>query len=180
MEDGKDMEGDERSVAHLLKDQIEFADVILLNKTDLVSKNQLNLLKGMLKGWNATAEIIATKESKVCDLYCTANLSFFKCMQFGVFSRKLQTTSDLLKSVENHTWVTSVYAFQECVVILGIIRLCNTKAFDPLMGIGSLWSTSETATTSLCISQSKIWIRRLILTRTCAILQDFDITDIWS
>ena len=70
MEDGKDMEGDERSVAHLLKDQIEFADVILLNKTDLVSKKQLKLLKGMLKGWNATAEVIATKESKVCDLYC--------------------------------------------------------------------------------------------------------------
>ena len=55
MEDGTDTEGDERSVAHLLKDKLAFADVILLNKTNLVPKKQvqLNLLKGMLNGWNA-------------------------------------------------------------------------------------------------------------------------------
>ena len=40
---------DQRSIAHLLVDQVEFADVILLNKTDLVSSDDLKHLHGIIK-----------------------------------------------------------------------------------------------------------------------------------
>ena len=36
---------DTRSIVHLLTDQIEFANVILINKTDLISKEQISKLK---------------------------------------------------------------------------------------------------------------------------------------
>jgi G3E family GTPase len=49
---------DERTVAHLLADQIEFADVIILNKTDLVSKSHLAEVRGVLKMMNPRAELI--------------------------------------------------------------------------------------------------------------------------
>ncbi len=56
---------DERDVVNLLVDQIEFANVILLNKTDLVSAEELKTIYGILLKLNPTAEIIATQKARV-------------------------------------------------------------------------------------------------------------------
>ena len=56
---------DQRSIVNLLTDQVEFANVIILNKSDLVTKNQLGLLEKTLKKLNPTARIIRTTHSKV-------------------------------------------------------------------------------------------------------------------
>jgi G3E family GTPase len=58
-------EDDERSVADLLVDQVEFADVILISKTDLVSKEQLENLTAILKSLNTEARIIPIVEGNV-------------------------------------------------------------------------------------------------------------------
>lgn len=60
-----DIENDERSIVNLLTDQIEFANVILLNKVDLVNEDQLKLVYGMLQGLNPGAKLITTTNSKV-------------------------------------------------------------------------------------------------------------------
>ena len=59
------MDGDKRTVVNLLTDQIEFANVIVLNKTDLVSKNELGLLKAMIAKLNADARIIESSFGKI-------------------------------------------------------------------------------------------------------------------
>ena len=51
-------EDDERSVADLLVDQVEFSDVILISKIDLVDQSDLHKLKGILRSLNTTAKII--------------------------------------------------------------------------------------------------------------------------
>ena len=51
-------EDDERSVADLLVDQVEFADVILISKTDLITNNELNKLTAILNTLNTQANII--------------------------------------------------------------------------------------------------------------------------
>ena len=51
-------EQDDRCVVDLLVDQIEFADVIILNKTDLVNHEQLQLVTGIIKGLNPDAELV--------------------------------------------------------------------------------------------------------------------------
>jgi len=56
---------DQRTIVNLLVDQIEFANVILLNKTDLVDEEQLKVLEGMLIKLNPEARIIRTSHSKV-------------------------------------------------------------------------------------------------------------------
>ncbi|MBX2915802.1 MAG: GTP-binding protein [Cyclobacteriaceae bacterium] len=56
---------DQRSIVNLLTDQVEFANVIVLNKTDLVSADNLKLLEGMLRKLNPDARIIKTSHSKV-------------------------------------------------------------------------------------------------------------------
>jgi len=50
-------EDDERNIVDLLIDQIEFSNVILLNKADLVSKDELERLEGIIRHLNPEARI---------------------------------------------------------------------------------------------------------------------------
>jgi len=63
--DMTDDEEDERTIVNLLTDQVEFANVIILNKSDLVSEDQLGMLEKTLKKLNPTAKIIRTTHSKI-------------------------------------------------------------------------------------------------------------------
>lgn len=56
---------DQRSIVNLLTDQVEFANVIILNKSDLVTETQLGLLENTLKKLNPTAKIIRTTHSQI-------------------------------------------------------------------------------------------------------------------
>ena len=56
---------DSRPIVNLLTDQIEFANVIVLNKTDLISSDDLGLLKAMIRKLNPNAQIIESKFSNV-------------------------------------------------------------------------------------------------------------------
>ncbi|KPW04331.1 zinc metallochaperone GTPase ZigA [Pseudoalteromonas sp. P1-11] len=58
-------EDDERSVADLLVDQVEFADVILISKTDLVTNEQLNKLIAILNTLNTQANIIPISNGNI-------------------------------------------------------------------------------------------------------------------
>ena len=58
-------EEDTRTVTDLLIDQIEFADVIILNKLDLVTTKQAEEVEAIVKALNPVAEIIPTTQSKV-------------------------------------------------------------------------------------------------------------------
>ncbi|MBY6220072.1 zinc metallochaperone GTPase ZigA [Marinobacter nauticus] len=58
-------EEDERSVADLLVDQIEFSDILLISKTDLASPEDLERLKGVLRSLNTEAEIIPIAQGAV-------------------------------------------------------------------------------------------------------------------
>ena len=76
-------EEDQRSIAHLLVDQVEFADVILINKTDLVSKDQLKHLYGIIRSLNRDAKVIETSRSKVAldEILNTNRFDFDKASQ---------------------------------------------------------------------------------------------------
>merc|ERR1719454_334989 len=54
-------EGDERSIVNLLVDQVEIANVLILNKTDLVSPQELSSLKAILKKLNPKARMIESQ-----------------------------------------------------------------------------------------------------------------------
>jgi G3E family GTPase len=56
---------DRRSIVGLLTEQIEFANVIILNKTDLVSPTDLSLVKAILTRLNPGARIVQTLFGKV-------------------------------------------------------------------------------------------------------------------
>lgn len=58
-------EEDERSVADLLVDQVEFSDVILVSKTDLADAEDLDRLKGVLRSLNTEAQIVQIRHGEV-------------------------------------------------------------------------------------------------------------------
>lgn len=58
-------EGDERGIADLLADQVEFADVLLINKTDLVSPQIVGAVEATVRRMNPRAELIRTSNGIV-------------------------------------------------------------------------------------------------------------------
>jgi G3E family GTPase len=54
-------DADTRRVVDLLTEQVEFCDVIVLNKTDLVTADELARLKGVLRALNARARIVESR-----------------------------------------------------------------------------------------------------------------------
>ena len=58
-------EDDERSVADLLVDQVEFADVILVSKTDLAEEADIERLTAILKTLNTDADIVPITQGNV-------------------------------------------------------------------------------------------------------------------
>ena len=87
-------EDDDRDIARLLIDQIEFANVILLNKTDLVSEEEAGQLMAMLKKLNPDAQVIAIDHGQV---------PLNEVMNTGRFHLDWAETADAWQSVPRGT-----------------------------------------------------------------------------
>lgn len=104
-----DMEGDYRTIVNLLTDQIEFANVIILNKTDLVDKNTVGLLKASIHKLNPSAKIIASQFGKVApkEILNTKLFDFEEAQNSAGWQKELQE--------ENHTPETEEYGISSFV-----------------------------------------------------------------
>ena len=56
---------DKRSLANLINDQIEFADVLVINKTDLVDSTALKRIEGTIRSLNADAKVVLSQNCQV-------------------------------------------------------------------------------------------------------------------
>ena len=112
-----DIENDERTIVDLLTDQVEFANVILLNKTDLVSEPELRNLFDIINKLNPEARIIPTNNSIV-------NLN--EVINTGLFDfEKSENSAGWIKELENeHTPETEEYG-------IGSFVFRQKKPFHP-------------------------------------------------
>ena len=76
-------EDDERSVADLLADQVEFADVLLISKTDLVKPGEVQRLSAILKTLNTHARIVPIAHGQVVvdEVLNTGHFDFDRAQQ---------------------------------------------------------------------------------------------------
>jgi G3E family GTPase len=95
-------EDDQRTIADLLVDQVEFADVIVINKTDLVSTEQKAELRAILHKLNPDARIIESERGQV---------PLREVLDTGRFDmEKAQQSAGWLKELNNiHTPETEEY-----------------------------------------------------------------------
>lgn len=86
------MEGDYRTIVNLLTDQIEFANVIILNKTDLVDENTVGLLKAAIRKLNPEAKILTSQFGKVPpdEILNTQLFNFEKAQSSAGWIKELQ------------------------------------------------------------------------------------------
>ena len=100
-------EEDERTIVDLLSDQIDFANVILLNKTDLVSEEQRHTIHGMIRALNPQAKIYDTVDSQI---------PLNAVMGTGLYDQKLAEQHDgWLDSLVEHTPETEEYGISNFV-----------------------------------------------------------------
>ena len=87
-----DDDEDQRTLTDLLMDQIEFADVILVSKTDVVSEEQAQRLVAMMKKLNAHAEVIPIAGGNVDldSVLGTGRFDFEKAARAPGWMRELQ------------------------------------------------------------------------------------------
>ncbi len=118
-----DMEGDFRTIVNLLTDQVEFANVIILNKTDLVSADQLSVLKAVIQKLNPSARIIESSFSKVSpnEILNTGLFNFEEAEQSAGWIEELNK--------DGHTPETEEYG-------IGSFVYRSKKPFDP----GRFWA----------------------------------------
>ena len=85
-------EEDQRSVADLLVDQVEFADIILISKTDLVNQKDIDKLKAVIKNLNTDARIIPISKGNVStkDIPSTALFDFARAQQAPGWLKELR------------------------------------------------------------------------------------------
>lgn len=98
-------EEDERNIADLLLDQIEFCDVLILNKTDLVSQEELKQLESVIKTLQPEAKIIRSQYSRIepSEIMDTKLFDFEKASQSAGWLKELN------EGVENHVPETEEY-----------------------------------------------------------------------
>jgi len=113
-----DIDGDDRTIVNLLTDQIEFANVILLNKTDLINKSHLGVLKATIQKLNPSAKILESSFSKISPKEIL-NTSLFN---FEEAEKSAGWIEELNK--EEHTPETEEYGISSFV-------FRSKKPFDP-------------------------------------------------
>lgn len=96
---------DERDVADLLIDQIEFCDVLILNKCDLITEEQLERLEKVLRTLQPEAKFIRTTYGKINPQEILNTRSF----DFNRVSQSAGWLKELEMGYENHTPETEEY-----------------------------------------------------------------------
>ncbi|WP_439635367.1 GTP-binding protein [Oceanicaulis sp.] len=91
-------EGDQRAVIDLLVDQIEFADIVIINKVEQVTPQHLETVRKVIAGLNPEAEVIETSFSKT---------DLDKVLNTGRF--------DFEKAHNHPLWAKELYEFDQHV-----------------------------------------------------------------
>ncbi len=102
-------EDDTRRIVHLLIEQVEFCDVLILNKCDLIEPNELERLETALRGLQPNAKIIRSTYGKV-DPHEILNTGRF---DFEQASQSAGWIQEMMK--EEHTPETEEYGISSFV-----------------------------------------------------------------
>ena len=104
-------EDDERTLVHLLTDQIEFADVVILNKVSDADPHQLDAARKIIRSLNVDAQIIETNHSNVpaASILDTGLFDFEKAQEHAMWAKKLYGYADHKPETEEYGVESFVY-----------------------------------------------------------------------
>lgn len=105
---------DERTVADLLTDQIEFADVVIVNKVSDVSPAEREAVVKVVRALNADAKIIETDFAQVAlsDVLETGRFDYEKAQSHPLWAKELYGFADHVPETEEYGVSSFVYRVQ--------------------------------------------------------------------
>ncbi|WP_299747334.1 GTP-binding protein [uncultured Tateyamaria sp.] len=138
-------EEDERTLVHLLTDQIEFADVVILNKVADAGSEKVDAARKIIRSLNADAEIIETNQSvvdaqKILD---TGRFDFEKAHEHSMWAKELYGFADHVPETEEYGVASYVYRAQLPFVPERILEVLNSDLPGVIRAKGHFWISTR-------------------------------------
>jgi G3E family GTPase len=138
---GETLGDDERTLVNLLVEQIEFADVVVLNKVADAAPHQVDAARKIIRSLNADARIIETSHSDVpADAILNTGLfDFDKAQEHPMWAKELYGFADHVPETEEYGVKSFVYRARQPFDPSKILALLNGDLPGVIRAKGHFW-----------------------------------------
>ncbi|MEL6563105.1 MAG: GTP-binding protein [Pseudomonadota bacterium] len=132
---------DARTLVHLLTDQIEFADVVILNKVDDAGRAKVDAARKIIRSLNADAEIIETNQSDVATdkILDTGLFDFDQAHEHPMWAKELYGFADHVPETEEYGVASFVYRARQPFLPEKILAALNGDLPGVIRAKGHFW-----------------------------------------
>ncbi len=134
-------EEDERTLVHLLTDQIEFADVVILNKVTDAGPERADAARKIIRSLNADARIIEADHSDVAAeaILDTGLFDFSQAHEHPMWAKELYGFADHIPETEEYGVASYVYRARQPFVPERILDVLNGDLPGVIRAKGHFW-----------------------------------------
>ncbi|WP_284265001.1 GTP-binding protein [Roseicyclus amphidinii] len=134
-------EGDERRLVHLLTDQIEFADVVILNKVTEAGPERADAARKIIRSLNADARLLETDFSDVAlgDVLETGLFDIDRAHEHPMWAKELYGFRDHVPETEEYGVTSHVYRARRPFVPEAILALLDGDLPGVIRAKGHFW-----------------------------------------
>ncbi len=138
-------EEDDRTLVHLLTDQMEFADVVILNKVDDATDGQVDAARKIIRSLNADAKIIEANYSDVAadKILNTGLFDFEKAHEHPMWAKELYGFKDHVPETEEYGVASYVYRARQPFDPEKITALLNGELPGVIRAKGHFWMATR-------------------------------------
>lgn len=138
-------EGDERTLVDLLVEQIEFADVVILNKIADATHDQVDAARKIIRSRNADARIIETSHSDVpaSAILDTGLFDFQKAHEHPMWVKELYGFADHVPETEEYGVASYVYRARQPFVPEAIHAVLTDEMPGVIRAKGHFWMATR-------------------------------------
>jgi G3E family GTPase len=138
-------EGDERRLVHLLTDQIEFADVVILNKVGAAGPERVEAARKIIRSLNADARILETDFSQVpvAEVLETGRFDFERAHEHPMWAKELYGFRDHVPETEEYGVTSHVYRARRPFVPEAILALLDGDLPGVIRAKGHFWISTR-------------------------------------
>ncbi len=132
---------DERTLVHLLTDQIEFADVVVLNKISDAGVERTDAARKIIRSLNGDAKIIETNHSDVSvdQILNTGRFDFEKAHEHPLWAKELYGFADHTPETEEYGVTSFVYRACQPFEPEKIFEVLNNELHGVIRSKGHFW-----------------------------------------
>ncbi len=138
-------EEDDRTLVHLLTDQIEFADIVILNKVNDAGPEKVDAARKIIRSLNADAKIVETNHSDVDadQILDTGMFDYEKAHGHPMWAKELYGFADHVPETEEYGISSFVYRARLPFIPEKIHSLLNGELPGVIRAKGHFWISTR-------------------------------------